>query len=108
MTETEPIVLEVTGPTYGSYNDEASFFGWLDRIPAVRAYGGRVRILSIDVDPNLDEASLHDLIAIFSRYRLDMKQLRVFDGPAAGEWFRDPQKYWHEAIFGPTQTSSEE
>lgn len=99
MIDERGIVLETAGPTYGSYNDEAAFFGWLDKIPAVRSYGGWVRVLEICVDPDIDEASLRDLIAVFRRYHLDLTQLRVFDTPAIGDWFRDPQKYWHEAIF---------
>lgn len=106
MTDAREVVLEVTGPTYGSYNDEAAFFGWLDKIPAVQSYGGRVRTLHIRVDPDLDDASLYDLIAVFRRYNLDMTQLRALDKPEFADWFRDPQKYWHEAIFGSSAANS--
>ncbi|WP_024800496.1 hypothetical protein [Nocardia sp. BMG51109] len=105
MSGTE-IVLEATGIRYGSLNDEAAFFEWLDKIPAVRSHDGRLRTLYINVDPEADDESVRDLVALFHRYHVDMAQLRVFDTERIGDWFRDPQKYWHESIFGTSAQAS--
>lgn len=99
MSDTE-FALKAVGVKYGSANDEAAFFGWLDKIPAVRSYRGELRTLYINVDAAAGDESVQELVALFQRYHVDMSQLRVFDTERIGDWFRDPQKYWHEQIFG--------
>lgn len=99
MSDTE-IALEATGVEYGSSYDEAAFFEWLDKIPAVRSYKGERRTLYIEVDATADDESLYELVSLFHRYNVDMSQLRVFDTERIGEWFRKPNSYWYESVFG--------
>ncbi|WP_063049756.1 hypothetical protein [Nocardia arthritidis] len=99
MSETE-IVLKASGVEYGSPYDEAAFFEWLDKIPAVRSYEGELRTLYIKVDATADDESVYELVSLFDRYRVDMSQLRVFDTERIGEWFRKPEGYWYESVFG--------
>ncbi|WP_280238139.1 hypothetical protein [Nocardia abscessus] len=99
MSETE-IVLKATGVKYGSPYDEAAFFEWLDKIPAVRSYEGELRTLYIKVDATADDESVYELVSLFDRYQVDMSQLRVFDTERIGEWFRKPESYWYESVFG--------
>ncbi|BDT91495.1 hypothetical protein IFM12275_14710 [Nocardia sputorum] len=101
MSDTE-IALEATGLRYGSPFDEAAFFEWLDKIPAVRSYEGELRTLYIKVDATADDESVYELVSLFHRYHVDMSQLRVFDTERIGEWFRKPESYWHEFVFGPS------
>ncbi|MFQ6397593.1 hypothetical protein ACLMAJ_29625 [Nocardia sp. KC 131] len=99
MSDTE-IALEATGVVYRSSHDEAAFFEWLDKIPAVRSYKGELRTLYITVDASADDESIYELVALFHRYHVDMSQLRVFDTDRIGEWFRKPNSYWYESVFG--------
>lgn len=99
MSKTE-IALQATGVEYGSPFDEAAFFEWLDKIPAVRSYEGELRTLYIRVDAAADDESVFELVSLFHRYHVEMTQLRVFDTKRIGEWFRRPGSYWYESIFG--------
>lgn len=97
------MVLKATGIQYGSTHDEDAFFEWLAKIPAVTQFHGRVRTLYIHLDPAVvDDEVLRDLIALFHRYDVDLRQLRCFDTPDVGDWFRNPESYWHEAMWGPS------
>ncbi|MBB5912992.1 hypothetical protein BJY24_001859 [Nocardia transvalensis] len=105
MGDKSTVALEATDVWYYSHGDEAAFFEWLDKIPAVRSYGGRVNILEIVVETPVDEDSLRELLALCYRYRINMAQLRQLDNSRIGPWFRDPQKYWYEDIFGASPPS---
>lgn len=37
--------------------------------------------------------------ALCQRYGIDMRQLARFETSANRAWFRDPAKYWHDAVF---------
>lgn len=85
---------------YYSENDEAAFFEWLDKLACVKRYEGELDALNIHVDKSkVDEHALRELLALFLRYRVDLKQLRVFDRDEFAYWFRDPRAYWHRAVF---------
>jgi hypothetical protein len=86
---------------YYSENDESAFFEWLDKIGCVTRYEGQLDVLYIYVDGGkMDEYALRELLSLFRRYGVDMKQLVAFDSDEYAAWFRDPQKYWHRAVFG--------
>lgn len=85
---------------YGSYNDEAAFFEWLDKIRGVLSYDGEGDALYIHVNSRLNEATLRDFLALFDRYGVDMKQLAVFDSDKFSPWFRDKNSYWYKSVFG--------
>ncbi|MBF6167271.1 hypothetical protein IU486_21310 [Streptomyces gardneri] len=95
------VVLEATDVWYHSRGDEAAFFEWLNSIPSVRSYGGRLSTLEIVVETPVDDGSLRELLALFYRYRIGLAQLRQLDNSQIGHWFRDPQKRWHRDVFGP-------
>lgn len=83
-----------------SQNDEAAFFGWLEKIDCVTKYDGQGTVLYIHVDsPTVDEVSLRDLLALFYRYKIDMKQLIRFERPEFSEWFRGKDSYWYASVF---------
>lgn len=91
---------------YYSECDETAFFEWLDKLPCVKRYEGELDVLMIYVDEaKVDENSLRELLALFRRFSVEMKQLRVFDRDEFALWFRDPRAYWHAAVFqGQRQT----
>jgi hypothetical protein len=97
---TSELVLSAKRIWYYSECDEAAFFEWLDKLPCVKHYEGELDLLSIYVDEmRVDENALREFLALFRRYAVDMKQLRVFDRHEFAAWFRDPQAYWHAAVF---------
>jgi hypothetical protein len=99
VTEDE-LVLIAKRVWYYSQYDEAAFFEWLDKLSCVSGYQGELDVLNIYVDVSkVDEYALRELLALFHRYAVDMKQLRTFDRDEFAEWFRDPRAHWHAAVF---------
>ena len=100
VTEDEQLVLTAKRVWYYSENDEAAFFEWLDKLACVERYEGEQDVLHIHIDKTkVDEFALRELLSLFRRYAVDMKQLRVFDYDEFAAWFRDPHAYWHALIF---------
>ncbi|MGY0194098.1 hypothetical protein ACWA7J_03390 [Leptothrix sp. BB-4] len=92
--------LEARAVRYFSEHDEAAFFEWLDKIAAIRSYEGNGDALYIEVDPAaVDEDALREILALFHRYGVSLKQLEVFDRPEFAEWFRDERAYWFDRVF---------
>ncbi|MBF6545625.1 hypothetical protein [Nocardia brasiliensis] len=101
MSGVGEVVVEATGVTYYSALDEAGFFGWLDRIRCVASYRGELRTLYLTVRLGaVDEDGLRELVALYRRYDIDLKQLRVLDAERVGPWFSDPERWWHADVFG--------
>jgi hypothetical protein len=99
VTEGE-VILTAKRVWYFSEYDEAAFFEWLRKLACVTRYEGESDVLSIYIDPStVDEDALRELLALFRRYAVEMKQLRTFDRDEFANWFRDPRAYWHAAVF---------
>jgi hypothetical protein len=82
------IALEARAIRYYSYNDEAAFFGWLDKIPCVTSYVGRGDTLHIEVDASaVNDDNFLDLFALFRRYDVDREQLRPLAPGRFATWF---------------------
>ena len=96
----EKYVLVASSVTYYHHNDEAAFFGWLDRMECVEGYRGEVTDLIISLRRRPTRYDLLELIAFFFRYGIDMAQLRRFETKANRGWLRDPKMYWHQPMFG--------
>lgn len=99
------IKLEVNpvGPFF-SDEDEAFFFRWLDKIKCVKKYEGRSHTLCIEVDSTLiSENELREMVALFLRYDVDMKQLSVFKQSKFSRWLET----WHELISGDKTTNED-
>lgn len=87
---------------YYSKIDEDMFFEWLGQIPSVGDIKGISDQLFVnikgDVIPNED---LKELLVLFFRYGVDMKQLKVFLNDKNKEWFFDDKEaFWHDCVFG--------
>ncbi|MBK0011472.1 hypothetical protein IAE56_03715 [Stenotrophomonas sp. S41] len=102
MVEGRNVVeLQADSVVFYSRQDEASFFAWLQQLPCVVDVTGRGRIIHIQVDrQRVDDEALTELLALFHRYQVDMRQLQVFDERRFARWFRRRQSYWHAAVFG--------
>lgn len=92
--------IRVQGPTYFSQNDETAMFEWLGRITVVREVTGERRDLIIVLKRAPTDNQLRDLLALFSRYRMDMTPLAALRTAKNQSWFSDPSGYWFEAVFG--------
>ena len=93
--------LEATDVFYYSPNDEAAFFGWADKISCITRYYGVGKTVFFEVDARkISQQNVREILGLFSRYGVDLKQLAVLEKPRFSAWFTDPQKYWHKAVFG--------
>jgi len=101
MTTATTVELKAKATWFFSQLDETAFFEWLKKLPCVSKFEGKGDTLSIRVfESKVDERALRELLALFQRYRIDMKQLGVFDKPDFASWFRNTKAYWHESVFG--------
>jgi hypothetical protein len=94
------IELEAMRVLYRSENDESAFFEWLNKLECVQKCEGRGDTLFIQVVRNkVDESALRELLALFYRYGVDMRQLAVFESGDFQPWFTNPQAYWFPLVF---------
>ena len=102
MVEGRNVVeLRADSVVFYSRQDEASLFARLQELPCVVDVAGMGRTLHIQVDrQRVDDEALRELLALFHRYEVDMRRLKVFDERRFARWFRRRQRYWHDAVFG--------
>lgn len=91
--------LFVTSLTFYSQVDESFFFNWLNVIAGIIEVSGVRDTIIIDVVSNINDDSLRELIALFTRYGLDLSQLRKFVSDSNARWFDDPMMFWHSLVF---------
>lgn len=82
--------------------DEISFFEWLKKIEAVQDIKGVGDEIWLSVSSSaVDDESLRELIAIFSRYKIELSQLSQFKNKSNEDWFYLNKKaFWRKGIFG--------
>jgi len=98
--EDNAIALHADSVEFYSQNDEQSFFEWLKRIKCIECLDGQGSILEIIVAKNLvDDECLRDILAIFYRYNINMKQLAIFQSERNKAWFCSSTKYWFDRVF---------
>ena len=93
-------ILVVQEPWFYSYQDESLFFKWLETLSAVARFQGTPRGLEISLKADLGKAEICDLLAWMTRYDLDRKQIRGLCTPENEVWLKNPDAYWHNAVFG--------
>ena len=94
------VTLVATEVVYHSPGDEEAFFAWLNSIGCVTEVRGVSRELQIQLRPPTD-TELRELIALFSRYGIERRQLAQLVTFKNASWFRDNRSaYWHAGIFG--------
>ena len=97
----KPIELKAQRTRFFSQLDEGTFFAWLKELPCVSTVEGRGDLLFIRViESKVDEYALRELLALFRRYGIDMKQLAVFDKQEFAHWFHNRDAYWYKSVFG--------
>ena len=88
--------------TYYCNKDEDAFFEWIKKINCVEkiSAAGKELYLHICAD-DIHDQDLDDLIGLFYRYKIDMKQLARFLNDGNKSWFYDNKKaFWYKKTFG--------
>jgi hypothetical protein len=86
---------------YGSQGDETAFFDWIGRISCVTKFEGSGDTLFLYVrGARISDDNLRELLALFYRYRVPMKQLAQFENPRNRTWFPRPGMYWFARVWG--------
>lgn len=99
MTQ-DSLILRARRVEYLSKLDEDLFFEWLNKLPCVLGVEGIGDELLITVATNaVDDACLRELLAIFFRYQINMKQLAAFKDEQNRRWFSNATAYWHSKVF---------
>jgi hypothetical protein len=80
-------------------------FDWLHSISCVESVVGRLRDLHIVLRNQPGKYQLRDLIALFYRYRMNMKPLAALKTKRNAGWFADPKMFWYQPVFGKKKTT---
>ena len=100
MSKLDTVELQATDVRFFSQCDEAAFFEWIKKLSFIQKIEGRGRTLYLLVNrAAIDEDALRELLALFHRFEIDLRQLAVFDREEFVEWFRNKNAYWHSEIF---------
>ena len=85
---------------YSTFDDDA-FFEWLKKISCVSNVKGFGEELYINVDKSkITEIDLREILALFYRYNVEMKQLGDFLNDENKPWFFDNKEaFWHKRVF---------
>src|SRR5271168_5338739 len=101
------VYVVIKEPNFYSAADESYFFSWLKTIPGVIDVVGKSHGLVVSFrSRRLAQSALQDLIALHARYGLPMEGLAQFETPQNSCWFRAPEKYWHQRVFGKSTDPS--
>lgn len=82
--------------------DKDFFLKWVTRIDCIDEIVGKGEDIYLHICADvIHDYSLDDLIGIFYRYKIDMKQLAQFLTEDNKEWFYDNKiAFWHKKVFG--------
>lgn len=97
---TDVVELEAREVAFFSECDEHAFFAWVAKIPCVDECVGRGFSIFLMVDSQkITEGEFRELLSLFKRYGVEMKQLSVFDDDRFSSWFRQRDAFWYSEIF---------
>lgn len=67
--------------------DEDAFFGWIAKIKSIIKFDGIRDELYLYFETNeLPNTDVRELLGLFDRYKIDMKQLKIFINETNKEW----------------------
>lgn len=92
--------------SFYSEGDETAFFEWLKNIDAIKDIKGVGNEIQLEIDNEvIEDESLRELIAIFTRYTIELNQLKQFLSKDNKEWFYDNDlSYWRKETFNEKNT----
>ncbi|MDR1670211.1 MAG: hypothetical protein LBR43_00595 [Spiroplasmataceae bacterium] len=81
--------------------DDDLFFKWIKKIKCISEIEGKGDELYLYVnEEKVDERYLREILGLFCRYNIDMKQLKLFLNNDNKPWFFDNKEaFWHEKVF---------
>ncbi len=83
-----------------SQKDEAAFFEWIKKIDCIDNISGAGNELYLHVaSVILHDYDLRELVALFKRYNINMKQLKIFLNEDNKKWFQNKTAYWYKKVF---------
>jgi hypothetical protein len=97
--------LNCAGVRFGSDLDEKHLFTWAEEIPSFDHWDRDTLVLR---SQDVPEADLRELLALFWRYQIPMRQLTQFETEANRHWFSSLSAYWHEHVFETDSASSKQ
>lgn len=82
--------------------DEDAFFEWIKKIECIDEISGAGDELYLHIAADeINDQDLDDLIGLFHRYHINMKQLARYLTDHNKYWFYDNKKaFWYEKVFG--------
>lgn len=81
--------------------DEYAFADWLRAIPGFVRMNLVGSVLEIELALPAGDDCAREIIALFHRYRIDMRQLAQFETASNSKRLRMAGTYWAELIFAP-------
>jgi len=95
-------ILTCKNVKFYSEKDKEAFFEWTRKIECVENISGSDKHVIIHLMGDaVHDFELRDLLALFYRYKVDMKQLKRFLTIDNKRWFFDNKKaYWYNRVFG--------
>ena len=94
------IRLECKDIEYLSAIDEDQFFGWLDKIECIDDITGIGDTLYLTINSEFSDENLREIIALFSRYQVEMTQLQKLLTDDNRHWFyENKESYWQDDVF---------
>jgi hypothetical protein len=108
MSKNSVVTLRATAVRFLSQQDEAAFFQWLGKLQEYASVCFEGDTLVIDVETSkmcgVRGEDLRELIALFFRYGIDMRQLRAFETRSNRSWLANQRAYWHSAMYESVPT----
>jgi len=92
-------ILKCQETVFYSQLDETMFFAALQRISAVQKITGSGADLFVTVASRPSDKALRELLGLFHRYQVDLRQLAQFATKKNHVWFRASNAYWSKAVF---------
>ena len=105
----ENIILICKKIKFYSQKDEDAFFEWVKKITCIDKISATGDELYLHVIGNdLQDDGLIDLLGLFYRYNIDMRQLETFLTKKNKKWFFDGKTkgFWHRRVFGANKNKT--
>lgn len=83
-----------------SQKDEEAFFEWIKRIECIERFEGAGDELYLYIaSDKVHDFDLRELLALFYRYDIEMKQLQKFLIEDNKTWFCNKKGFWYRKVF---------
>lgn len=102
MENIQENILTCTAVQFYCPKDEDAFFEWIKKIDCIDKFSGAGRELYLYICcDDIHDQDLRDLIGLFFRYKINMKQLARFLTDDNKKWFYENKiAFWHKKVFG--------